>query len=144
MSLTIYLDHCVDDGIAEYLRQRGEQVVLARLEGMARAEDDDQVRYATARRWLMVSTNERDYVRIHRNFRAGVQQHSGIVTVPQKGSLLRQQLRCVMLLDWIAAEHAETRNRLFRWTDLQQLLNGGYTLPGHTDEERAVALGRQG
>jgi hypothetical protein len=47
-----------------------------------------------------------------------------------------------MMLDWINAESFETANRLFRWTDLQQRLIGGYVLAGYSEAEIALALGR--
>ncbi len=47
-----------------------------------------------------------------------------------------------MMLDWVNAEFPDPRNRLFRWTDLQQRLNSGYMLEGYTDAEIALALGR--
>lgn len=144
MSLTtIYLDHCVHGSVEHYLRERGHSVVTARREGMAAARDDEQIRYSTARGWMVLSSNERDFVGLHRAFVAHGENHGGIVVVPQKQPE-RQRLRCAMLLDWIRTEYPDTRNRLFRWTDLQQLLNGGYLLSGYTDAERAVALGRHG
>lgn len=47
-----------------------------------------------------------------------------------------------MMLDWINAEFPGPQSTLFRWTDLQQQLNGGYVLEGYTAEEIALALGR--
>ncbi len=47
-----------------------------------------------------------------------------------------------MMFDWIQAECPTPWNRLFRWTDVQQRLNGGYVLEGYTDAEVALALGR--
>jgi len=47
-----------------------------------------------------------------------------------------------MMLDWIAAEFPDPRNLLFRWTELQQRIIGGYVLEGYTNPEIGVALGR--
>ncbi len=47
-----------------------------------------------------------------------------------------------MMLDWIAVEFPDSRNQLFRWTDLQQRIIGGYILSGYTDAEVALPLGR--
>ena len=68
--------------------------------------------------------------------------HSGIVTIPQTAVIPRLLTRSAMMLDWIAAEYPSTQNRLFRWTDLQEILNSGYVLDGYTAEEISLALGR--
>ena len=47
-----------------------------------------------------------------------------------------------MMLAWIAAEFLDQRNLLFRWTDLQQRIIGGYVLEGYTDTQIGIALGR--
>jgi len=141
--VVIYLDECVSRDVAVLLRQRGVQLTTAQAEGTSGFADEDQIRYATANGWPILSCNERQFVGWHHEFRRSRIAHSGIITVPQRSHHLTS-LRSRMLLDWIAAEHPDTRNGLFRWTDLQQSLNGGYALPGYTGEELAVALGRQG
>ncbi|HEY8291047.1 MAG TPA: hypothetical protein VIG44_01100, partial [Thermomicrobiales bacterium] len=61
---------------------------------------------------------------------------------PEGSHALRLAVRTAMTLDWIAAEYPDPRNRLFRWTDLQQRIISGYMLEGYTDAEIALALGR--
>jgi len=46
-----------------------------------------------------------------------------------------------MMLDWLDTL-ADYRSRLLRWGALQQLLIGGYRLPGYTDRDVGLALGR--
>jgi hypothetical protein len=47
-----------------------------------------------------------------------------------------------MMLDWIRVEFPDPRNMLFRWTDLQQHIIGGYVPEGYSAEEISLALGR--
>lgn len=138
----IYLDGCVSHEVAALLRQRGVQLTTAQAEGTTGYADEDQIRFAATHNWPILSCNERPFVGWHREFQRERLDHYGFITVPQRPPLLTA-LRCAMLLDWIAAEGGETRNRLFRWTALQQLLNGGYLLLGYSDDERAAALGKQ-
>lgn len=141
--MVIYLDECVSHSVAALLRQRGVPLTTAQAERTTGLADEDQIHYATANGWPILSCNERQFVGWHYEFRRSQINHHGIITVPQRATL-RTFLRSAMLLDWIAAEHPDTRNRLFRWTDLQHLLNSGYALPGYTNDELALALGRRG
>ncbi len=141
-ALTVYLDECVNHDVIEYLHRRGFGVRTAQAEGMAAAKDDDQLRYASANGWLLLSVNERDFYSWHVTFQRNQWSHSGIITIPQTAVILRLFVRCAMMLDWISTEFPDPQNTLFRWTDLQQHLNSGYFLDGYTNEEIALALGR--
>ncbi|MBI4491684.1 MAG: hypothetical protein HY690_02710 [Chloroflexi bacterium] len=46
-----------------------------------------------------------------------------------------------MLLDWIAT-FPDHRSRLFKWGQLQELIEQGYRLPGYSEAEVQLALGR--
>lgn len=140
--ITVYLDECVDHYVISYLQTHSIVVRTAQAEGMSAAEDDDQIRHAHKSEWIILSTNEKDFIGWHTVFRRNEWQHSGIVTVPQTAVRIRLLVRCAMMLDWIAAEFPDPRNQLFRWTDLQQRLISGYFLEGYTDAEIALALGR--
>lgn len=137
----VYLDECVNHAVIPTLQQRGWYVITAQAERMSTATDDDQLRHAASRGWLLLTTNERHFSRWHGIWQQNEWSHSGIATIPQRNSP-RFFVRSVMMLDWIAAEFPDPRNRLFRWTDLQQQLISGYVLTGYTDAEIALALGR--
>ncbi len=47
-----------------------------------------------------------------------------------------------MMLDWIAMQ-PDHRNQLFRWHDVQYWLTQGNRLPGYTEDDVRIALGRQ-
>ncbi len=104
--------------------------------------DDDQIQHANANGWLLLSVNERDFYTWHQVFLRNQWAHSGIATPRQTSVIPRLPLRCAMMLDWISAEYPDTHNRLFRWTDLQQRITGGYMPEGYSAAEIALALGR--
>jgi Domain of unknown function (DUF5615) len=137
----ICLDECVNHLVIPLLRQRGWRVTTAQEEGMGNTSDDEQIRHATRNSWLLLTTNERHLAQWHTVFQERGWSHSGIIAIPQRNPP-RFFIRCTMMLDWIAAEYPDTHDRLFRWTDLQQRMIGGYTPEGYTDAEIALALGR--
>jgi hypothetical protein len=46
-----------------------------------------------------------------------------------------------MMLEWIVT-HGDPRSRLFSWGTLQELLEQGFRLPGYTEQDVQLALGR--
>lgn len=110
---------------------------------MTAVSDDNQIRFAHAKQWLILSTNERHFFGWHRVFQREGWPHSGIIIIRQTAIPIRLRVRCAMMLDWIDAEFPDPRNTLFRWTDLQQQLIGGYRLANYSADEIAMALGRQ-
>lgn len=142
MSPVLYLDECVYLDTAMLLTARGVTVVTAQLVGMASASDEAQLRFAAANGWPLLSTNIRHFIRLHATFQASDERHAGVITIPEGSHASRLAIRTAMAPDWIAAEYSNTQNLLFRWTDLQQQIIGGYILPGYTDAEIALALGR--
>jgi hypothetical protein len=139
---TVYLDECVNRSTAHFLSERGAQIIRAQEVRMIAVSDEAQVRYAITNGWLLLTNNMQDFIHLHTRFRATNQSHSGIITVPFTAVPERLALRCAMMLDWINAEFPDPQNRLFRWTDLQQRMIGGYTLEGYSDAEIALALSR--
>lgn len=140
--MTVYLDECVYLRTAQSLAARGIAVITAHAANMISVSDEEQLRFSTAHGWILLSINTRDFIQAHRMFQRNGWEHAGIITIPETFRPDRLTIRAAMTLDWIAAEFPDPRNRLFRWTDLQQQIIGGYTLAGYTDAERALALGR--
>ena len=142
MTLRLYLDECVDHRLARFLIERGHEVLTAQAAGMLGAADDEQLRFAARRDLLILSHNQRHFRAWHARFLREDAAHSGVLLVPFS-PLPLLELRTALLLDWIATIDAH-RSRLFRWTDLQQVLAGGYRLPGYTEEQggRALAANR--
>jgi len=109
---------------------------------MTAASDEQQIRRAHADGSLLLTTNVRDYIRLHAIFDANAEVHSGIIALPDTPISERLAVRSAMMLDWIAVEFPDPRNHLFRWNDLQQRLIGGYLLGGYAAVEVALPLGR--
>jgi hypothetical protein len=140
MRPTGYLDECVDVGLVQTLLQRGHIVLAARDAGPTGVDDDEQIEYAAARGWVIVTHNARHFVRWNHRFRQQGRLHGGIVVIPETGPLDRLTIRAAMMLDWIAQQ--EYRSCLFRWGDLQKLLVQGFRVPGYTEDEVRRAIGR--
>lgn len=141
-SVTVYLDECVYRRTAQSFATRGISIVTAQAVNMTAVSDEGQLRFATTNRWILLSINTQDFIQLHRTFQRNGWEHAGIITIPETFNPYRLTVRAAMALDWITAEFPDPSNSLFRWTDLQQRLNGGYVLGGYSDAEIALALGR--
>lgn len=140
--IRVYLDENIPHGLSIYLQQRHVAVTTTQQEQTRGLPDDDQLRYASSRGLVLLTTNTRHFHLWHREFRAHGWEHGGIITVPQDDHLpQRLNIRSAMLIDW-ADTFARTRNALFRWTELQTQLYSGYTLSGFSADEIDLAVGR--
>src|SRR5205823_8627599 len=128
-----YLDECVDQGAAQILRERGNAATTVHDHGMRGAADDEQLEFAAQRGWVLVSHNERHFLRMHRTYGAQGRSHAGILIVPETPSprgrirLARLVLRIAMLLDWLATMPSH-QDRFIRCGDLQYELTQGLRL----------------
>lgn len=136
----VYLDECVDNHLTEALRVRGFVVASAVDLGLRQIDDDVHLDFATARGWLCLSHNRRDFEFHHRRYGAQGGHHSGILILPQTSPLPQLIIRAAMMLDWVA-ELPDPHNQLFLWGRFQSLLIGGHRVPGYTEAEVRLALG---
>lgn len=140
--LSIYLDECVNHIIIPLLAAWGHSVITAQSQGTNTDPDDMQIRYATARDWVVLTTNRKHYYREHRSFLQRGERHGGIITVPQDDQAPeRFSIRCAMMAAWVATAFPTPENGLFRWSDLQTMLHQGHQPAGFTATEIALALG---
>ena len=137
----VYADENLDRFLIQALRVRGLDVFSAREAGRLRAADDEQLAYATSLGRIRVTHDQRDFRRLHRQWREAGRPHSGIAIVPQKGPAARRAVRTSLLVDWLAAEGG-SQSRLGVWGDLQARLGAGLRLEGYTEQDVRVALGR--
>lgn len=138
----VYLDENVPHSLYGYLMQHRIAVTTAQHEQTRDSPDDEQLRYASSRGFVLLTTNVRHFHTWHREFHANGWEHGGIITVPQDDHLpQRLHIRSAMLIEW-AGTSATTRNVLFRWTDLQTQLYGGYMPSGFSADEIDLAVGR--
>lgn len=139
--LSIYLDECVNNTVTPLLTAWGHTVIIAQSQGTNTDPDDEQIRYATARGWVVLTTNRKHYHRWHREFHQRGESHGGIITVPQDDQAPdRFFIRCALMVAW-AATFSTPKGTLFRWGDFQTLLHQGYRPAGFTATEIALALG---
>ena len=125
----VYLDECVHHDLVGALRPRGFTATSALDEGMLQLDDESQLAFATARGWVLLTYDYRDFLRLHHEFRRRGQAHGGILILPRRAEFELRLLRAAMMLDWLDTL-ADYRSRLLRWGALQQLLIGGHRLPG--------------
>ena len=93
------------------LRARGVDVEPANEVGMIERADAEHLGYATAQGRVIFSFNVGDFCRLHAQFQATQQSHSGIVVSGQQRYSVGEQMR--RLLDLIASKTAdEMRNQL--------------------------------
>lgn len=136
----VYLDECIDVRLAETLRFRGFEVVTTRAVTRLGASDDSQLLYAAEHNLVVLTHNGKHYRRLHQRYLAEGRTHGGIAILPQS-TPDRTRVRAALLLDWITTQ-GDSRSRLLTWGRLQELLEQGLRLPGHSEEDVQLALGR--
>ena len=141
MAPSVYLDECVDQRLAPALRDRGYSVITASDAGTLGMTDEQQLRYANARDFLILSYNRRHFRRLHIRYAGSGEGHPGILLIPATTMLPRLIVRSAMMLDWIA-EQGGHRSRLFEWGDFQYLLTQGFPIRGYSDHDLRLALGQ--
>jgi hypothetical protein len=80
----IYFDHDSSwRAVEKALTRRGVDCVTSIAVGMDRATDEQQLAFATRENRILLTSNQGDFTRLHRNYlNAGI-THAGIVIVPQ-------------------------------------------------------------
>ena len=136
------LDECTELDLVDALTARGYDLTSIQIVGPRGAADMAVLERATDLGRALVTHNVRDFQAADAAFRRHGRTHMGIIGLPQTrgGPLRRLELRLAMMLDWVATQPRESR--LFKWGQLQQLLERGSRLPGYSEEDVSVALGR--
>jgi hypothetical protein len=134
------LDEDVRLGLISTLKDRGFDVVSVQTVGPRGVDDTKVLERATELGRVLITHNTVDFKTVHGSFVRLERAHRGIICLPQRGSLERRTLRTAMMLDWLASQPHESR--LFVWGQLQQLLERSFQIPGYSEEEVRVAIGR--
>ena len=82
-AIKIYLDEDVHNLIAEALRLRGWEVQTTVEAGNQSASDVDQIFYAAARSFCIVTYNVSDFPRLHEEIVSSGRRHAGIIVASQ-------------------------------------------------------------
>src|SRR3954469_16188769 len=93
----ISFDECVDHGLLLRVRRRGYVVTTAQAEGVIGVTDREQLAYATAHGWMIVSTGTGDFRRLHAMLSQDAVPHASILLLPT-GPLDRLEIRAAILL----------------------------------------------
>lgn len=135
----LYLDECVDYGLAEALRKRGFTVHTALGSAMTELSDEKQLAYAAEWGWMILTHNARGFRRLHRVARERGEEHGGIAILPARppleiaGAAGRDAAR-------LDRDVRHPSVRLVHVGPLQRLLEGGYRPPGYPESEVRYAL----
>jgi len=104
--IALYTDEHITDRLASLLREQGFEATTVLEEGTVGLSDEEQLAYATQRRWTILTYNRDDFVLLARQWHDGGREHAGIVISRQfrlreLGELRRQVVR---LLDSVTAD----------------------------------------
>lgn len=104
--IALYTDEDVTDRLAPLLGERGFEAASVLGEGTVGLSDEEQLAYATERRWALLTYNRDDFLALARQWSEAGREHAGIVvsrqfSLHELGALLRQVL---LLLDRVSAE----------------------------------------
>jgi hypothetical protein len=133
------LDEDVRPALVAGLTARGFDVASVLRVGPRNTDDALVLEHASMLGRVVVRHNTDDYKAVHAAFLRHGRAHTGIVCLPQRGSLARRTLRAAMMLDWIAEQ--PHRSELFVWGQLQQLLERGFRPPGYSEADVREVLG---
>jgi predicted nuclease of predicted toxin-antitoxin system len=115
VSIFLYTDEDITDRLAELLRQRGYEAASAASLGTKGFGDEEQLAFATARGYTILTYNKRDFAVLARLWFDADREHAGIVLSSQfsaqkTGELLRQT--CNLIGSVSAAEMWNTVREL--------------------------------
>ena len=102
-AIKVYLDEDVHTFIAQALRLRGWEALTTQEVGRRGADDRDQISFATAQGYAILTYNSSDYPRLHYEIVTGGRTHAGIILATQENP--RQTTRAQFnLLNTLSAE----------------------------------------
>ncbi len=83
MPVKFYTDSHIMTGVAVQARQRGIDIVRCQDVGMANAEDEEHLEYATKEGRTVISADA-DFSRINAQWQAAGKKHAGIIRLQQE------------------------------------------------------------
>lgn len=102
--ITVYTDEDVSIKLAHGLRRRGYRAVTTQEAGQLAASDENQLEYATAQGYAIVTYNQGDFARLHAQYSQTGRRHAGIIVASREIGLGETLRRLLRLLDSISAE----------------------------------------
>ena len=106
----LYIDEDTQsNALIRALRSRGVSLLTTSEAGMSRQTDEEQLRFAASQNQVLLTNNIAEFARLHGEWLAGGESHSGIILVRQQkwgpGELARRIIR-------VLAQSPGMRNRL--------------------------------
>lgn len=114
--IAVYTDEDVSTAVAPALVRRGLRATTWQDHGKARLSDEAQLRFARSIGAVLLTHNIHDFPRIHYEFMARAESHSGIIVARQSysiGELVRRVLRLSVALS--AEEMPDRLEYLSQW-----------------------------
>lgn len=85
MSFPLYLDEdSMNAGLVQALRRAGVTVLSVSETGRRGRSDEDQLAYASSIGHVLLSANQRDFVRLHTSWLMEGKSHAGIISVTEQ------------------------------------------------------------
>jgi hypothetical protein len=101
--IALYLDEDVDVLVARLVRARGFEVFATEDVGRKGAKDPEQLAYAAAGGYAIVTHNRRDFERLAREYGDATRHHTGII-IARRRLPFELAARLLDLLDLITAD----------------------------------------
>jgi len=96
--------------LARELRTRGVEVITAAGEQMSGRTDLSQLEFAKSLGLVLVTSNVKDYYRLHMDYMASGRDHAGMILIRQQKYSVGEQLRRVLkLVSTLSAEEMKNR-----------------------------------
>jgi predicted nuclease of predicted toxin-antitoxin system len=92
--MTFLLDHDTPDDVAYSLHALGHQAVHVRKVLSERASDEEILKHAHARHWVVITCNRDDYVALVRSH-----PHAGVILLIRRRTRVAERAALVQLLD---------------------------------------------
>jgi hypothetical protein len=94
----LYLDEDTQsDALIAALRSRGINLLTTSEAGMTQRADDDQLRFASSVKRVIITSNIADFARLHAHWLQAGREHNGIILIHQQkwgpGELARRIIR---------------------------------------------------
>ena len=116
MTLSFYTDEDVSVRVAEFLRVHGYPAISARAADRLRESDADQLRYAAAQGWTVITHNTKHFRRLHAEWLATGRVHAGILTLDRpKPHLPPPEAFAARITELIVTPDLVLENALWRW-----------------------------
>jgi hypothetical protein len=106
----LYFDHdSADSELVRDLVRRGYDCLVSEAAGMQRATDEEQLAFTFSQARILLSANQRDFARLHRDWLGAGRPHAGIILMAQSIDRRNRLRRLAFMFGWIESDHFANR-----------------------------------